>query len=116
MQPERPLVAPRISGVVMLSFRSHRRVTFVQAAFFAAFALLASPLAGSLVAGGALAQGAAAPKEAKEPSVGQSAARERQKKCGAEWRALSVSDKAAQGPKWPQYYSKCVKRLKQIKA
>ncbi|MCJ2046323.1 hypothetical protein MKK58_17540 [Methylobacterium sp. J-078] len=103
----------------MLSFRSHRRVAFVQAAFFAAFALLASPLAGSLVAGSALAQGAAAPKEAKEakePSVGQSAARERQKKCGAEWRALSVSDKAAQGPKWPQYYSKCVKRLKQIKA
>ncbi|GAA0251862.1 hypothetical protein LNAOJCKE_3820 [Methylorubrum aminovorans] len=49
---------------------------------------------------------------AKEPSVAQSAARERQKKCGAEWRALSATEKAAQGPKWPQYYSKCVKRLK----
>ncbi|GJE16475.1 hypothetical protein [Methylobacterium marchantiae] len=53
---------------------------------------------------------------AKEPTVSQSAARERQKKCGAEWRALSVADKAAQGPKWPQYFSKCVKRLKEIKA
>jgi hypothetical protein len=49
---------------------------------------------------------------AKEPSVTQTAARERQKKCGAEWRALSVADKAAKGPKWPQYFSKCVKRLK----
>ncbi|CAO4149037.1 hypothetical protein LPLAFNJD_LOCUS2851 [Methylorubrum aminovorans] len=53
---------------------------------------------------------------AKEPSVAQSAARERQKKCGAEWRALSATEKAAQGPKWPQYYSKCVKRLKEQKA
>lgn len=53
---------------------------------------------------------------AKELTVGQNAARERQKKCGAEWRALSVGDKATQGPKWPQYYSKCVKRLKEIKA
>ncbi|KQT49983.1 hypothetical protein ASG52_07840 [Methylobacterium sp. Leaf456] len=58
-----------------------------------------------------------APKEnAKEPSVAQSAARERQKKCGAEWRALTAAEKTAQGPKWPQYYSKCVKRLKEKKA
>jgi len=55
-------------------------------------------------------------KPAKELSVGQSAARERQKKCGAQWRALSATEKAAQGPKWPQYYSKCVKRLKEQKA
>lgn len=59
---------------------------------------------------------AAAQKVAKEPSVGQSAARQRQKACGAEWRALSVADKAAKGPKWPQYFSKCVKRLKEQKA
>lgn len=57
-----------------------------------------------------------AKETAKEPSVAQSAARERQKKCGAEWRALSPADKSAQGPKWPQYYSKCVKRLKEQKA
>lgn len=54
--------------------------------------------------------------EKKEPNVGQMAARERQKKCGAEWRALGDAEKKAQGPKWPQYYSKCVKRLKEQKA
>jgi hypothetical protein len=53
---------------------------------------------------------AAAP--AKAPSAGQAAARDRQKKCGAEWRALTDAQKAAQGPKWPQYWSKCNKRLK----
>lgn len=88
---------------------SHRSV-----ALFAAFALLAG--AGSTPFGAADAWAQAAAKETKEPSVGQSAARERQKTCGMEWRALSVSEKTAQGPKWPQYYSKCVKRLKQIKA
>lgn len=74
-------------------------------------AALAAPL---LLAGPVSAREPAA--TAKEPTVGQSAARERQKKCGAEWRALPASDKAAQGPKWPQYFSKCVKRLKEMKA
>jgi hypothetical protein len=58
---------------------------------------------------------APAPSEApatKTPSAGQSAARERQKKCGAEWRALTDAQKAAQGPKWPQFWSQCNKRLK----
>ncbi|MCJ2060010.1 hypothetical protein MKL09_26185 [Methylobacterium sp. J-048] len=49
---------------------------------------------------------------AKAPSPGQSAARERQKKCGAEWRGLTDTQKAAQGPKWPQFWSSCNKRLK----
>lgn len=51
----------------------------------------------------------------KEPTAGQLAARERTRKCGAEWRALSVSAKAEAGPKWPQFLSKCVKRLKEQK-
>ena len=57
---------------------------------------------------------AAAPSSpaAKEVSPGQTAARSRQKTCGAEWRALTDAQKAAQGPKWPQYWSKCNKRLK----
>ncbi|WP_407524386.1 hypothetical protein [Methylobacterium oryzisoli] len=54
--------------------------------------------------------------QSSEPTAKGMAARERQKKCGAEWRALSAGEKAAQGPKWPQYYSKCVKRMKEIKA
>ncbi|MDP4003104.1 hypothetical protein [Methylobacterium sp. NEAU K] len=48
----------------------------------------------------------------KQPSAGQTAARERQKTCGAEWRGLTDAQKTAQGPKWPQYWSKCNKRLK----
>lgn len=53
----------------------------------------------------------AAPAE-KTPSPGQTAARERQKQCGAEWRALTDAQKTAQGPKWPQFWSKCNTRLK----
>ncbi len=30
--------------------------------------------------------------------------------------ALAPSEKAVQGPRWPQYYSKCVRRLKEQKA
>ncbi|ACL59783.1 hypothetical protein [Methylobacterium nodulans] len=56
------------------------------------------------------------PAQAQEPTVKGLAARERQKKCGAEWRALPAAEKAAQGPKWPQYFSKCVKRLKEQRA
>ena len=74
----------------------------------AAFAL-AAPL---LLTQVAPSSAQAAKETSKEPSVAQSAARERQKKCGAEWRALTAAEKTAQGPKWPQYYSKCVKRLK----
>lgn len=53
-----------------------------------------------------------APAETKAPSAGQAAARERQKTCGTEWRGLTDAQKAAQGPKWPQFWSKCNKRLK----
>ncbi|KQP48863.1 hypothetical protein ASG40_17835 [Methylobacterium sp. Leaf399] len=64
----------------------------------------------------AVAQAPAAKDAPKEMTVGQSAARQRQKTCGAQWRTLSVSEKATQGPKWPQYFSKCVKKLKEQKA
>ncbi|MFD0934655.1 hypothetical protein ACFQ12_05575, partial [Methylobacterium trifolii] len=55
---------------------------------------------------------APAAKGGKEPSAGQMAARERQKKCGAEWRGLADAQKVSRGPKWPQFWSKCNKRLK----
>jgi hypothetical protein len=82
--------------------------------------LRASALAVSLAAAQtALAKDAPAPapaapaaSPAKAPSAGQAAARDRQKKCGAEWRGLTDAQKTAQGPKWPQYWSKCNKRLK----
>ena len=50
--------------------------------------------------------------EMREPAGGATPGKQRQKACIAEWRALSAPEKTAQGPGWPQFYSKCVKRLK----
>lgn len=51
-------------------------------------------------------------KPNKPPSPGQIAARERQKKCGEEWKAAKKAGKIEKGMKWPQYWSACNKRLK----
>lgn len=56
------------------------------------------------------------PSTAKEPTPGQSAARERQRQCGAEWKQAKAAGKVAAGMKWPQYWSQCNTRLKQQKA
>lgn len=50
-------------------------------------------------------------KPAREPTAGQMAARERQKKCGAEWKDAKAKGTTG-GLKWPQYWSKCNARLK----
>ena len=66
---------------------------------------------GALLLGGtdpASAQGARAKRE---PTAGQMAARERQKKCGMEWREAKKANQTG-GVKWPQYWSKCNARLK----
>jgi hypothetical protein len=47
-----------------------------------------------------------------QPSAGQLAVRERQKKCGAEWKEAKAAGKVEKGMKWPQYWSACNKRLK----
>ncbi len=85
-------------------------------ALAAAFGLLLSapvPVAAQGAAPGATtsprAPRAARPK--REPTVGQMAARERQKKCGLEWREAK-SKNTTGGLKWPQYWSKCNARLK----
>ncbi|MCJ2013783.1 hypothetical protein [Methylobacterium sp. J-076] len=78
-----------------------------------ALTLAAAPAALAKDAAPAPAAPAATPAPAaKAPSAGQTAARDRQKTCGGEWRALTDAQKTAQGPKWPQYWSKCNKRLK----
>ena len=46
----------------------------------------------------------------KEPSAGQLAARERQKKCAAEWKEANTAGKAEKGATW--LWSDCNKRLK----
>lgn len=51
-------------------------------------------------------------KAKKAPSAGMAAMRERQKKCGAEWKAAKAAGKVEKGQKWPQYWSACNKRLK----
>lgn len=58
------------------------------------------------------AKSAKAAKLKKPPTPGQLAARERQKKCGAEWKQAKADGKVAKGTKWPQYWSACNKRLK----
>ena len=51
-------------------------------------------------------------KTKKEPSGGVAAMRERQKKCGAEWKEAEAAGKVEKGMKWPQFWSACNKRLK----
>ena len=53
-----------------------------------------------------------ATKKKRELTPGQQAARERQKKCGAEWKAAKASGKVSKDMRWPQYWSECNKRLK----
>ena len=53
-----------------------------------------------------------ADKPKKEPSAGMLAMRERQKKCGAEWKEVKAAGKVEKGMKWPQFWSACNKRLK----
>lgn len=54
----------------------------------------------------------AAPKAKRPLTPGQLAARERQKKCAAEWKQAKAAGKVEKGMKWPQYWSACNKRLK----
>lgn len=51
-------------------------------------------------------------KKKRALTPGQQAARERQKKCGAEWKAAKASGKISKDMRWPQYWSECNKRLK----
>jgi hypothetical protein len=52
-------------------------------------------------------------KKKREPTKGQLEARERQKKCGAEWREAKAKGTLEKGITWPKYWSACNKRLKQ---
>ena len=48
----------------------------------------------------------------KEPTASQMAARERQKKCSAEWKSAKSAGTVTAGTKWPQFWSQCNARLK----
>ena len=47
----------------------------------------------------------------REPTASQMAARERQRKCGAEWKEAKAASRTG-GLKWPQFWSRCNTRLK----
>ena len=80
-----------------------------------AAALIAAPLP-MLVPNAAAQTATPAPakpaKAKKPPTAGQLAARERQKKCGAEWKEAKAAGKVEKGMTWPKYWSACNKRLK----
>jgi hypothetical protein len=71
--------------------------------------ILAAPLAAS-----AQSEPKAAPATSakQKPTAARTAARERQKQCGAEWREAKAAGKIEKGMKWPKYWSECNKRLK----
>ena len=47
----------------------------------------------------------------KEPTARGMAAKERQRKCGAEWKEAKAAGKT-EGLKWPKFWSQCNARLK----
>ena len=53
-----------------------------------------------------------AKKDTSKTSPGVAAMRERQKKCGAEWKEAKAAGKVEKGVTWPKYWSACNKRLK----
>ena len=63
-------------------------------------ALIAAPIA--FLAGAATAATTQA-KTKKPSSAGQQAMRERQKKCGAEWKEAKAGGKVEKGMTWPKY-------------
>lgn len=78
-------------------------------------AMITAPMP-HLIPAAAAQQQASAPaadaKTKKEPSAGQLAARERQKKCAAEWKEAKAGGKVEKDATWPKYWSACNKRLK----
>ncbi len=75
--------------------------------------LIASPVV-PIVASVGSAQTPPATTQAKPkaPSGGAAAMRERQKKCGAEWKAAKAAGGVEKGQTWPKFWSACNKRLK----
>jgi hypothetical protein len=109
-------------GLQMRPFRAHRRPVTLGGAMkktvftaVVAAALLAAPLPvlmQSAVAQTTQPAPAKAAKAKKPPTAGQLAARERQKKCGAKWKAAKAAGKVEKSVTWPKYWSASNKRLK----
>jgi hypothetical protein len=82
--------------------------------------IFAAVLAAGLLAAPALTPNVAAQTEKTDAAVkpkkplspNQLAARERQKKCAAEWKEAKAANKIEMGMTWPKYWSACNTRLK----
>jgi hypothetical protein len=78
-----------------------------------AFAAMLAAFLAATVTAPASAQGKKkASAEKRAPSAALAATRERQKRCGAEWKEAKAAGKIDKGQRWPQYWSACNKRLK----
>ena len=55
---------------------------------------------------------AAAAGAPRQQTAGMAAAHDRQRRCGAQWRADKAAGKIPAGQTWPQYWSQCNTRLK----
>ena len=80
-----------------------------------AVGMITAPMPGFVSTAAAQQQASTPDKNAKpkkDPSGGQTAARDRQKKCGAEWKEAKAARKVEKGTTWPKYWSACNKRLK----
>ncbi|MCW5686707.1 MAG: hypothetical protein KIT85_20120 [Pseudolabrys sp.] len=88
----------------------------VIAAALTSAALVALPVAATAQTAPAAKPAATQPDKSAKPkravSPGQAAMRERQKKCGAEWRDAKAAGKVEKGQTWPKFWSACNKRLK----
>jgi type IV secretory pathway VirB6-like protein len=74
--------------------------------------LTAAPLPGFVEHAAAQTAQTQSTNKAKTPSAALAATRERQRKCGAEWREAKAAGKVEKGMTWPKYWSACNKRLK----
>jgi uncharacterized membrane protein len=80
--------------------------------FMVAAALSAAFLVASLAISPAVAANEPSATAKRELTPGQIAARERQKKCAAEWHDAKAQGKIPQGVTWPKFWSDCNARLK----
>ena len=91
-------------------FKFEMKLSTALVAVIVAAALATAPAAAQTATTSMTTTTTAKPKRALTP--GQVAARERMKKCAAEWKATKAAGKVEKGMKWPQYWSACNKRLK----
>lgn len=88
------------------------RMSIAITAAIVAVSLAAAGPAAAQTAAGSTTTTTAATKPKRPLTPGQIAARERMKKCAAEWKEAKAAGKVEKGMKWPQYWSACNKRLK----